>query len=176
MGERRLSYSCSMGRYFKNGLTFGAPLVYNKSMKIRQYLCIGFLSIWVALCSCTVGNKKNISLAGGYATGGNFLIGIFNEPFETIVFIWPTMDYVTFTSQNALYITIPISIMIEVMASKGLDLKYCMAIYHNHSDLSGFSEPDIKSYFYFKNKGFNGLYGIYYPMTNKIRFFKEYNK
>lgn len=57
---------------------------------------------------------------------------------------------------------------------KGIEPKDIIAIVHNHINPSGFSfiPGNHAFYHYFKNRGFNGKFAIYYNFNKNVRFKK----
>jgi hypothetical protein len=137
---------------------------------MKKYGIILLFVLFIA-ASC---HDRHVIINDSYIYGGNLLRDLFKEPFEKIIFIWPDMNYIIITDNDIEKINI--SILPEILKNTGLKLENCFAIYHNHLDISGFSQKDIRAYYWLKGMGFRGLFGIYYPHGNTIRLLIESKK
>jgi len=104
----------------------------------------------------------------------NLYEGMFGkQPIEILFFQFIDGSIYGFTSFDEDRIIGQLSYWVEGMKQMGDPLTECILIIHNHHTPSGFSLIDIASYHYLRNKGFGGLFIIYYPATGTVRIKTE---
>jgi len=97
----------------------------------------------------------------------------FTEPFETVVFVFRNGSWVSFTTQHAEAIDCPISLMVEAIIKSGRrieDITHCV---HNHFTPRGFTSGDMDARHYLARKGFAGVFGIYYPASERFKEWED---
>ena len=107
-----------------------------------------------------------------HAKINNMWEGAFTEPFEIAYFLFKDGTIVQFTNFLEFAIFFPPNLE-EFFEVNGLKIEDLLVVVHNHLTPTRFSPADIGTYHYLKNRGFNGLFGIYYPFSKKIIFYKD---
>lgn len=103
-----------------------------------------------------------------YAGEGSICKAVFTEPFETVCFLFRDGSFLTFTTQDDRMIDAPIAILLAEVSESGRFIEDCLLIVHNHFTPVGFSPGDMRSYHYLRDKGFRGVFGIYYTTTGRF--------
>lgn len=113
------------------------------------------------------------SIKGGqetlYITEMDFAKEIFRDQVERVVFVTADLKFYIFNSGEAGRIAGPESMVCEYLGKQGIRPVDIALITHNHFSPERFTPRDNKTFHYFKNRGFRGLFAIYYPATGKVR-------
>lgn len=104
-----------------------------------------------------------------YIKKGNLFKEFFREPFESAVFIFKDGTFYVFSTHHEIGIFYPVAYILDYFKKNGKDMKDVAIIVHNHQEPTPFSPGNNTVYHYLKNRGFNGLFIIYYPFSGKIR-------
>lgn len=97
----------------------------------------------------------------------------FSEPFETVIFIFGNLEWMTFSTGDDRIINAPVSWMVERIMAAGYEMSDITHCVHNHFSPVGFTVGDINVYRYLKRSGFRGVFGIYYTATGEFSAIKE---
>jgi len=103
-----------------------------------------------------------------YIKSGNVFSALFTEPFETMVILARDGNLFTFTTKHDWIIAIPPSYIYEHLLKRNVEPKDILIIIHNHLAPGAFSPGDIAFYHYFRNRGFRGVFCIYYPYSRRV--------
>jgi len=131
-------------------------------------VCLGILALVNFVCEPSITAVHNDLSVAGYVKAGNIFASFFKEPVETILFIFKDGTYIAFTSLDEDFIAIPANAIVDFIAERHESLADAVFIVHNHRIPSPFSESDNRTYQYFKDRGFVGLYMIYFTGSGKV--------
>jgi hypothetical protein len=145
---------------------------------MQKYVITTVLFICLALLlSVPVGkSQSDIAVFASESvsvTGGSIISGFFREPFETAVFIFRDGSFLTFSTNDDKAVSVPISWVTESIENTGRAVSDIILCVHNHFSPSGFTPGDTDAYRYLRDKGFRGVFGIYYTATGRFREFEE---
>ena len=104
-----------------------------------------------------------------YITMADMAKEIFDDQIERVIFVTAHPKLFVMQSGHAEKILGPPSWILEYLEKQGVKLEEVALIVHNHFSPQRFTAKDIETYHYFRNKGFKGLFAIYYPATGKVR-------
>ena len=94
---------------------------------------------------------------------------LFKEPFETLVVLFDDWSGIAITTQDADRVDVPEARVVEEIKACGKELENVFAIVHNHQAPFGFSPQNHHFYHYLKDRGFDGVFLIYYPFSGKVK-------
>ena len=145
---------------------------------MRKYLITTLLFICLALLLSTQADRSqsassSFTSASVSVTAGSVISGFFREPFETAVFIFRDGSFLTFSTNDDKAVSVPISWVTESIENTGRAVSDIILCVHNHFSPSGFTPGDTDAYRYLRDKGFRGVFGIYYTATGRFREFEE---
>jgi len=145
---------------------------------LRKYLITTLLFICLALLLSTQAERSqsafsSFTSASVSVTTGSVIFGFFREPFETAVFIFRDGSFLTFSTNDDKAVSVPISWVTESIENTGRAVSDIILCVHNHFSPSGFTPGDTDAYRYLRDKGFRGVFGIYYTATGRFREFEE---
>lgn len=104
-----------------------------------------------------------------YQTEWNIYASMFKEPFETAVFMFKDGTILTYSTHEASRVGVAAQTIVEWTKKSGKNIKDCLLVVHNHFSPAGFTDSDRYTYNYLKNKGFKGVFGIYYTATGMFQ-------
>jgi hypothetical protein len=141
---------------------------------MRKYLITTLLFICLALLLSTQAEKgqsvfTEFASESVSVTGGSVISGFFRGPFETVVFIFRDGSFLTFSTSDDKAISVPISWVVESIETTGRAVSDIILCVHNHFSPIGFTTGDRDAYYYLRDKGFRGVFGIYYTASGKFR-------
>lgn len=141
---------------------------------MKKYLLTTLLFIFLALLLSAPAEKgQSVFTEFGSesvsVTGGSVISGFFREPFETAVFIFRDGSFLTFSTSDDKFISVPISWVVESIEKTGRTAPDIILCVHNHFSPIGFTSGDRDAYYYLRGKGFRGVFGIYYTASGKFR-------
>jgi len=110
----------------------------------------------------------SVSVAGGFYDGSE-IAGFFTEPFETVVFRFRDGSFLTFSTNEGSAVGVPISWVTETIEKNGHAVSDIVLCVHNHFTPTGFTLADRRSCGYLRDRGFRGVFGIYYTATGRFR-------
>jgi hypothetical protein len=99
---------------------------------------------------------------------------VFREAIETVFIEFDDGDCFCLTTNEGYRVSgDPARIADYLVREQGKQLSHIIRITHNHFSGEGFTWADKNTYFYFKNRGFNGKFQIYYTATGKTKTLLE---
>ena len=137
------------------------------------YITFFFTILLFLTCVCVTqvypANSHQIRIREGTLEWDQF----FSEPFEILVFIFKDQTWISFDTGEEHRVNIHPSTMINEIEIRGKLLKDVATIIHNHPIPTRFSVGNNMVFRYFKSKGFDGYFMIYYPFSKKTRVKKD---
>lgn len=107
-----------------------------------------------------------------YISDWNIFADVFNDPFESCVMVLNDGKCIQFSTHDSDRIAAGLYVFEFLLEKHGRTLNEVVIIMHNHFAIPRFSEPDIKTYNYLRERGFTGSFGIYITATGKIYLHK----
>jgi hypothetical protein len=102
-----------------------------------------------------------------YGQRVDFYAGYFQDVVERVVFISCTGHIYAFTTMEEHRVLLPISLLEEVLAKDGLEIKDLAVVVHNHWARPMFSEPDLAYFMELYKRGFRGAFVLYHQASGK---------
>lgn len=108
-----------------------------------------------------------------YVTKIDLAKEIFSDQIERVVFVTADLKIYVFNSGEIGKISGQRSQVYEEFKKDGIKIEDIGIITHNHFSPKRFTPADNRTEKYFRDKGFRGLFSIYYPATEGVRVKKD---